>query len=60
MIVPLRHTNGDDFTQAEWLELAEVKKGFIADTYAYTIESTKNLKTVPAHFHLHLVTLKEG
>lgn len=60
MIVSLRHVTEESLTPEEQAELKQIKSAFIADTYAYVLEATKNFKSVPAHFHLHLITLKEN
>lgn len=55
MLVPVRHAREDELTAEEVLELGTVKAGFINDEYDYILEATNKTKTIPSHFHLHLV-----
>ena len=56
MIVPLRHVQEKDLSTEERAELQEIKgRGFDDDTYEYIIEAAQKIKSVPGHFHLHLV-----
>ncbi|HEY0964386.1 MAG TPA: hypothetical protein VGE31_01180 [Candidatus Paceibacterota bacterium] len=58
MIIPVRHTSGDDLTQEELTELEEAKRGRLNDTYEFVVEALPRTKSVPGHFHLHLITSK--
>jgi len=58
MIVPIRHAWEREVTQEEWLEYAELKKGFMNDDYDAMMERTHRTKTVPGHFHVHLLVIK--
>ncbi len=58
MIIPRRHASEDEIMEEEWREYAAIKAGFISDTYEYIMESTHRRKTIPAHFHVHLLTIK--
>ena len=58
MLIPKRHTDGSDLTLDEINELTELKKGFLNDNYQYIIEALPSSKSVPTHFHLHLVITK--
>lgn len=55
MLVPIRHVREDELTSEEISELALVKAGFVNDEYDYVLEATNKTKTIPSHFHLHLV-----
>ncbi len=59
MIVPLRHVIEHDLTEEEKKELIEIKDTYINDTYRYVMEASHKSKSIPPHFHLHLITLKE-
>jgi len=59
MVVPLRHITEHELTAEELEELREIKHSYINDTYDYVIEAVYKKKSIPKHFHLHLVTLKE-
>ncbi len=54
MILPLRHTTGEDLSSAELEELHTLKKGYLNDNYYLISEALPKRKTIPSHFHLHL------
>lgn len=58
MIVPIRHVTESELTQAEFDELLQIKETEL-QRYDYTIEAMQNKKTIPQHFHLHLIVGKE-
>jgi hypothetical protein len=55
MLVPKRHVLERDLAPDEISELAEIKAGYIDSTYDYIIEATTKNKSIPAHFHIHLI-----
>lgn len=59
MIVPIRHITENKLNQKELLEYKKIKQNFInkAD-YTTIIEATDKIKSLPSHFHLHLIILK--
>jgi diadenosine tetraphosphate (Ap4A) HIT family hydrolase len=60
MIVPLRHANEQELSDDERTELERIKKEeYLQSGYEYMIESTRKKKSVPAHFHLHLIVAKD-
>ncbi|MEI6864218.1 MAG: hypothetical protein WCK46_02540 [Candidatus Adlerbacteria bacterium] len=59
MIVPLRHSIEDDLTVEELKELHEIKNSYIQKEYEFIIEATYKVKSIPAHFHLHLLIIKD-
>lgn len=59
MLVPIRHVIENDLNQKELDELRKIKNSFIKDSnYDYIIESNYKMKSLPTHFHLHLIVLK--
>ncbi len=58
MVVPIEHKTEDLITQEEWSEYQTIKRGFIDKNYDHLIESTTKRKTIPNHFHIHLITRK--
>lgn len=59
MIVPLRHIVEKDLKREEYLELIKIKNNFLKkEAYNYIMEATAHTKTLPEHFHLHLIVLK--
>lgn len=59
MIVPKRHAKETELNQEEKFELRQIKIQPIGKDYDYIIEATVKNKSIPAHFHLHLVEVKE-
>ena len=59
MILPLRHVTENDLTEAERDELHSIKTAYLNEHYDVFLEASSRLKTVPAHFHLHLIVLKD-
>jgi hypothetical protein len=58
IIYPIRHTNGDDLTNEELTELSKLKKGYININYQFLVEAMPKNKSIPGHFHLHLIIAK--
>lgn len=58
MIVSKRHVQEQDITEEEWREYKEIARDFIHPTYEYIIEPTLKTKSIPDHFHIHLITAK--
>ena|SRR3990167_5877670 len=58
MLVPIRHVTEDKLTQEELTELRALKKDYINENYDYIIEPAHRNKSVPHHFHLHLIIPK--
>jgi hypothetical protein len=55
MILPKRHIRENELTDEEKKELQEIKDGYINDNYDLFAEATNRKKSVPSHFHVHLV-----
>lgn len=55
MIVPRRHVREDALTHEELDELKVLKSTYINDNFMFIVEATPNRKSIPAHFHLHLI-----
>lgn len=59
MIVPRRHVTETELTAEEMQELLAIKHDFINhQEYDWIIEATTKKKSIPAHFHLHLIVGK--
>lgn len=54
MLVSKRHVSETELTDEEMREFREIKDKFI-DEYEFILEPTKNRKTIPYHFHIHLL-----
>ncbi len=58
MILPLRHTREEEFTQEEREDFVVVKRDRLQE-YDYILEGTQKTLSIPGHFHLHLIVGKE-
>lgn len=58
MIVPIRHVDEGGITEEEWQEYHQIKADFIQQ-YDYLVEATNKNKSIPAHFHIHLIVGKK-
>ena len=59
MIVPKRHVGEAELTEEEWQELRQIKDDDIHKNYGYILEATHNTRSIPDHFHLHLIVLHD-
>lgn len=59
MIVSNRHVTEPKLSRDEIRELLKIKKGYINDRYEFMIEQTQKIKSIPEHFHLHLIIAKK-
>lgn len=56
ILVPLRHVRSEEITQEEWLEFNEIKNAYVSENYEWLIESVARKRSIPDHYHMHLVT----
>ena len=59
MVIPKRHVKGINLTMTEIKELESIKSGYINEKYQIIVESTHKNKSIPEHFHLHLIVTKD-
>lgn len=59
MLVPLRHVTEDDLTDEEKKELRDLKLSYLNEHYQYALEAMHKNKSIPGHFHIHLIVVKE-
>jgi diadenosine tetraphosphate (Ap4A) HIT family hydrolase len=59
MIVPKGHISEGKISDLAQKEIAEIKEGYISSNYNYIIEAAHKNKSIPDHFHLHLITVKD-
>ena len=59
MIVPLRHVVEAELSAEELREFAVIKREVVDVGYDNIIEATTKNKSLPAHFHLHLIVGKD-
>lgn len=57
MIVPIRHVTEDGLREEEKQEFKQIKNDYL-QRYNFIMEASEKTKTVPGHFHLHLITTK--
>jgi len=58
MVVSLRHAKEDDLTPDEKAEYQRIKAD-LHDEYDMIVENTHKQKSIPGHFHLHLLKIRE-
>jgi diadenosine tetraphosphate (Ap4A) HIT family hydrolase len=58
MLVPKRHLIEKELPEEEREELQSIKDTYLSDHYDYMVEATHKTKSIPGHFHLHLLLLK--
>lgn len=56
MIIPLRHAA--ELNDEERAEYEIIKSSYIDIHYRYILEATNRTKSIPAHYHLHLIEIK--
>ena len=59
MLIPHRHVREELLTIEEKNELLKLKHSDVLQTYAYVIEAMPHKKSIPEHFHLHLIEPKD-
>ena len=59
MIIPKRHVRYEELTKEEKEEYEEIKKDYIETKYDVIAEATDRIKSIPAHFHIHLIITKD-
>lgn len=58
MILPKRHVTEPELSEGEIRELKDIKEKHLHKDYDFIIEATHRMKSIPAHFHLHLIVAK--
>lgn len=59
MIVPIRHVTEPELSQDELNEFVQIKKDILHNKYEFIIEATHLKKSIPEHFHLHLIVAND-
>lgn len=59
MMVPKKHITYKELKEEERKEFDEIKLGYIDEKYDIMAEATTKIKTIPAHFHIHLIVMKD-
>jgi len=55
MLIPIRHIHEAHLNNKELAELRSLKLGVLRAEYDYILENTFKNKSIPGHFHLHLL-----
>lgn len=58
MILPKRHVVSPKLNKSERDELEKIKMNYINKRYVIIAEATNRAKSIPEHFHLHLIVTK--
>lgn len=59
MVIPKRHVTETGLSLSEKKELARIKKEYFHKNYDFVIEAMEKRKSIPGHFHLHLIVSKD-
>ena len=59
MIVPKRHVTELNLSEGEMAELRNIKETYLHTNYDFIIEPTYKMKSIPQHFHLHLIVARD-
>jgi predicted nucleic acid-binding OB-fold protein len=58
ILVSKRHITYEKLNQVERKEFDVIKAGYIEKNYGHIVETTNKRKSIPSHFHVHLLVLK--
>ena len=58
MAIPKRHVEESGLSEEEKKEYTEIKASYVENEYGFIMEPTVKLKSIPKHFHLHLIVAK--
>lgn len=59
MLIPYRHVQEGGLNEEEFKELRKIKETYVNTEYDWIMEPVPKGKTIPSHFHLHLILGKE-
>ena len=59
MLIPKRHVQENELTDAEKAELLTIKRNAYLSQYNYLLESIQATMSIPAHYHVHLIKAKD-
>jgi hypothetical protein len=58
-IIPKHHWVSAEIPAEAWAELTELKERELNQEYSFIIEALPGTKSIPGHFHLHLMVPKQ-
>lgn len=59
MVIPKRHVREDELSKEEKEEYETIKRTHVNDHYEFIIEPTLKMRSIPQHFHVHLLITKD-
>jgi hypothetical protein len=59
MILPKRHIVETELSAEEVKELRDIKEKHLQKEYDFMIEAMPKMKSIPQHFHIHLIEVKD-
>lgn len=59
MLVSKRHVTEENLNPEEWDEFHDIKSSYVNNNYDYILETVKKRKSLPDHFHIHLIVIDE-
>jgi hypothetical protein len=59
IVVTKKHFAEAEVPPEAWVEFKQIKKDFIAANYDCILENMPKAMTIPAHFHIHLISFKD-
>lgn len=59
MVITKRCVQEGKITTEEWAEFKDIKEELMQSNYDFIMEPTYAKKTIPGHFHLHLVVIRD-
>lgn len=60
MLVPIRHATEEKLNRKEQAEYKKIKETYLEESsYDYFLEVSQKGKSIPSHFHMHLIVLKK-
>jgi hypothetical protein len=59
MLIPKRHIVYNELNEEEKKEFDLIKSDYVDKNYGLLIEATNTKKSIPSHFHIHLIVFKD-
>jgi len=59
LLIPKRHTVYSKLNSKEKKEFDLIKATYVGEHYEIMLEVTDKMKSIPSHFHVHLINLKK-
>ena len=59
MLIPKRHVREEGLSEEEWKDLFRVKTEYVHPNYNFILQATYTQQTIPDHFHLHLLVIRD-